>query len=93
MAVTVHHHQLDASLKMAAAAVQQPALGPAELHLHQEITQLTQAVREGAARLSKYDGTVPRSTAKQAEDQVQQYLRKLKSRLNDLTHAANEQDT
>lgn len=75
------------------AAMQQPALGEAELVLHKDLTQLTQLVREGAARLSKYDGTVPRSSAKQLEDQVQHYLRKLKSKLNDLQHAANEQDT
>jgi ElaB/YqjD/DUF883 family membrane-anchored ribosome-binding protein len=73
--------------------MQQPALGGPELALHKELTELAQLVREGADRLSKHDGTVPRSSAKQLEDQLQHYLRKLKSRLNDLQHAANEQDT
>lgn len=73
--------------------MQQPALAPAELQQHHELLQLTQAVREGADRLSKYDGTVPRSNAKQLEDQVQHYLRRLKSKLSDLQHAANEQET
>jgi hypothetical protein len=73
--------------------MQQPALGAPELALHKDLTELAQLVREGADRLTQHDGTVFRSSAKQLEDQLQHCLIKLKSRLIDLQHAANEQDT
>ena len=76
-----------------AATMQQPGLGPAELELHHQLSNLTQEVLAGAGKLRSYDGTVPRSSAKPLEDQLQQQLRRLKSMLADLTHAANEQET
>ncbi len=71
---------------------QQPALGAIESELHRQLTSLTQEVLAGAQKLRSYDGTVPRSIAKPLEDQLQQQLRKLKSLLADLIHAANEQE-
>lgn len=73
--------------------MQQPALCHAELELHNQLSHLTQEVLAGASKLRGYDGTVPRSSAKPLEDQLQQQLRRLKCMLADLTHAANEQDT
>jgi hypothetical protein len=66
--------------------------GDFELKLHNDILQHTREVYAGVDRLSKLDGTVPRQTVKQETDRVQQHLRVLKSLVDDLKHAANEQD-
>lgn len=73
--------------------MQQPPLGAAEQALSQRLGQLTQEVLHGADKLSQFDVTAPRSSAKLLEDQLQQQLRQLKFLLADLAHAANEQET
>jgi len=72
--------------------MQQFPLGSAEKELDRRLRELTQEVLHGSDRLSNFDVTAPPSQAKVVEEQLLQHLRRFKSILADLVHAANEQE-
>lgn len=72
---------------------QLPPLGAEEQHLSNQIAQLITQTLQVAGSLSSFEVTAPAENARLLEQQLLLLLKQIRSLLNDLKYAAEEQET